>query len=161
MFGDLDKYLMVFFTGLLVTYLLTPACADWPRILAWSICPMRGARTSGPPPAAAAWPWCWGLHAACLLAVLFPWPHWQVRWISAGGKNLPWRPWCCRWSGRDDDVRGMRPLMKLGGQIAAPLVMWLSGTHFGHFLGHDLPAAGGLRAGGHLAGRHHQCVQFD
>jgi UDP-GlcNAc:undecaprenyl-phosphate/decaprenyl-phosphate GlcNAc-1-phosphate transferase len=39
-----------------------------------------------------------------------------------------------------DDVRGMRPTVKLSGQIAAALVMWFSGTRFGTFLGHDLPA---------------------
>ncbi len=38
-----------------------------------------------------------------------------------------------------DDIRGMKPLIKLGGQMAAALVMWFSGTRFGQLLGHDLP----------------------
>jgi UDP-N-acetylmuramyl pentapeptide phosphotransferase/UDP-N-acetylglucosamine-1-phosphate transferase len=39
-----------------------------------------------------------------------------------------------------DDVRGMRPLIKLGGQVAAALIMWFSGTRFGLLLGYNLPA---------------------
>jgi len=34
----------------------------------------------------------------------------------------------------------MKPWIKLGGQVAAALLMWFSGTHFGQLLGHDLPA---------------------
>jgi len=37
-----------------------------------------------------------------------------------------------------DDVRGMKPLIKLGGQVAAALIMWFSGVRFGQLLGHDL-----------------------
>jgi UDP-N-acetylmuramyl pentapeptide phosphotransferase/UDP-N-acetylglucosamine-1-phosphate transferase len=39
-----------------------------------------------------------------------------------------------------DDIRGLRPLLKLAGQIAAACIVCLSGTRFGNVLGLELPA---------------------
>ena len=140
MFGELDKYLLVFLTGLVVTYLLTPVV----RKLAFQCGvvdkpddrrPHKRITARGGGVAVVI-----GVHAACLVAVLFPWPH------SSGALDFGWWQKYALASlvllvvGVIDDVRGMKPLIKLGGQIAAALVMWFSGTHFGQFLGHDLPA---------------------
>jgi UDP-N-acetylmuramyl pentapeptide phosphotransferase/UDP-N-acetylglucosamine-1-phosphate transferase len=139
MFGELDKYLLVFLTGLLVTYLLTPVVrglahkygvVDKPDERR----PHKRITARGGGVAVVI-----GVHAACLLAVLFPWPQ------TGGALDFGWWQKYALASlvllvvGVIDDVRGMKPLIKLGGQIAAALVMWLSGTHFGTFLGHDLP----------------------
>jgi len=82
-----------------------------------------------------------GVHAACLAAVLFPGPK------LAGALDFMWWQKFALASlvllvvGVIDDVRGMRPLIKLGGQIAAALIMWFSGTRFGLLLGYNLPAS--------------------
>jgi UDP-N-acetylmuramyl pentapeptide phosphotransferase/UDP-N-acetylglucosamine-1-phosphate transferase len=140
MFGDLDKYLLVFLVGLVVTYLLTPAV----RCLAirFKVVDLPDARRPHKRPTARGGGVAvvLGVHAACLVAVLFPWPQ------LAGALDFVW------WEkfalatlvllvvGIVDDIRGMKPLIKLGGQIAAALLMWFSGTHFGQLLGHDLLA---------------------
>ena len=139
MFGEFDKYILVFLTGLLVTYLLTPVVrglahkygvVDKPDERR----PHKRITARGGGVAVVI-----GVHAACLVAILFPWTQ------SGGALDFGWWQKYALASlvllvvGVIDDVRGMKPLIKLGGQIAAALVMWLSGTHFGTFLGHDLP----------------------
>jgi UDP-N-acetylmuramyl pentapeptide phosphotransferase/UDP-N-acetylglucosamine-1-phosphate transferase len=81
------------------------------------------------------------VHAACLTTILFPWPP------LAGGLDFQWWERYALASlvllivGIIDDIRGMKPLVKLGGQVVAALIMWFSGTKFGQLLGHDLPVA--------------------
>jgi UDP-N-acetylmuramyl pentapeptide phosphotransferase/UDP-N-acetylglucosamine-1-phosphate transferase len=138
MFGDLDKYLLVFLTGLTVTYLLTPlvrslahryGVVDKPDARR----PHKRITARGGGVAVVI-----GVQVACLAAVAFPWPK------LAGGLDMIWWKWFALASlvllvvGVIDDVRGMKPLVKLSGQILAALVMWYSGTHFGKFLGHEL-----------------------
>jgi len=82
-----------------------------------------------------------GVQVACLLAVAAPWPN-----KLAGEFDLTW--W---WHfalastilfavGIIDDVRGMKPLVKLAGQTLAAALMAFSQTRFGTFLGYNLPA---------------------
>jgi len=133
MFGDLDKYILCFLVGLVVTYLLTPVVGvvDLPDARRPHTRPT--ARGGGVAVVL-------GVHAACLVAVLFPWPQ------LAGALNFVWWQKFALASlvllvvGVVDDVRGMKPLIKLGGQVTAALIMWCSGTRFGQLLGHDLPA---------------------
>jgi UDP-N-acetylmuramyl pentapeptide phosphotransferase/UDP-N-acetylglucosamine-1-phosphate transferase len=140
MFGDLDKYIVVFLTGLVVTYLLTPVVRS--MAIKFGVVDMPDARrphkrltARGGGVAVIL-----GVHAACLVAVLFPGPK------LAGALDLMWWQKFALASlvllvvGVIDDVRGMRPLIKLGGQVAAALIMWFSGTRFGLLLGYNLPA---------------------
>ncbi|HEU5396379.1 MAG TPA: hypothetical protein VFV81_04375, partial [Verrucomicrobiae bacterium] len=86
---------------------------------------------------------------ACLMAVAFPWPK------LGGGLDFAWWQRFALASlvlfavGVIDDVRGLKPVVKLGGQALTALLMALSGTHFGTYdpqthhatlMGHILPA---------------------
>jgi UDP-GlcNAc:undecaprenyl-phosphate/decaprenyl-phosphate GlcNAc-1-phosphate transferase len=139
MLGDLDKYILVFLTGLLVTYLLTPVVrsvaiqhgvVDRPSARR----PHKRVTARGGGLAVVI-----GVQAACIVAVAFPWPK------MAGGLDFAWWQRYAIASlillvvGVIDDVRGMKPLVKLGGQVLAALFMALGGTKFGQLLGHDLP----------------------
>jgi UDP-GlcNAc:undecaprenyl-phosphate GlcNAc-1-phosphate transferase len=140
MLGDFDKYLAVFLVGLVATYLLTPMV----RALAirFGVVDLPDARRPHKRPTARGGGLAvvLGVHIACLAVIFFPWPH------LAGGLDFNWWEKYALGSlvllvvGVIDDIRGMKPMIKLGGQVTAALVMWFSGTHFGKLLGHDLPA---------------------
>jgi len=140
MFGDLDKYVLVFLVGLAVTYLLTPVVRG--MAIRFGVVDLPDARRPHKRPTARGGGLAvvLGVHAACLVAVLFPWPK------VAGALDFGWWEKFALASlvlvvvGVIDDIRGMKPWIKLGGQIAAALLMWFSGTRFGQLLGHDLPA---------------------
>jgi len=141
MFGDFDKYIMVFLTGLLVSYLLTPV---WKSMaFRFGIVDLPNERRPHQRPTARGGGVALfiAVQLACLLAVTFPWPK------LAGEFGFAW--W---WHfaiassilfvvGVIDDVRGMKPLIKLAGQALAALVVSLFGTKFGLFLGYNLPPA--------------------
>src|SRR5882757_544607 len=124
MFGDLDKYILVFLTGLTVTYLLTPVVRG--LAIRFGVVDMPDARRPHKRPTARGGGVAvvLGVHAACLVAVLFPWPK------VAGALDFAWWQRFALASlvllvvGVIDDVRGMKPLIKLGGQATAALIMW-------------------------------------
>jgi UDP-N-acetylmuramyl pentapeptide phosphotransferase/UDP-N-acetylglucosamine-1-phosphate transferase len=140
MFGDLDKYIVVFLVGLVVTYLLTPVVRS--MAIRFGVVDLPDARRPHKSLTARGGGVAvvFGVHAACLVAVLFSGP------MLAGALDLVWWQKFATASlvllvvGVIDDVRGMRPLIKLGGQVAAALIMWFSGTRFGLLLGYNLPA---------------------
>jgi UDP-GlcNAc:undecaprenyl-phosphate GlcNAc-1-phosphate transferase len=140
MFGDLDKYVLVFLVGLVVTYLLTPMVRG--LAIRYGVVDQPDARrphkrTTARGGGVAV---VLGVHAACLAAVLIPWPQMN------GALNFVWWQKFALASlvllvvGVVDDIRGMRPLIKLGGQVAAAMIMWFTGTRFGLLLGHEIPA---------------------
>ena len=139
MFGDFDKYIIVFLTGLLVTYLLTPmvrslathyGVVDKPDARR----PHKRVTARGGGLAVVI-----GVQVACLVGLLFPGIQ------LPGGLDFAWWERFAFASlillvvGIIDDVRGMKPWIKLGGQVGAALFMALTGTRFGSLLGHDLP----------------------
>jgi len=140
MFGDLDKYVLVFLVGLTVTYLLTPVVRG--MAIRFGVVDLPDARRPHKRPTARGGGVAvvLGVHIACLVAVLFPWPK------VAGALDFDWWQKFALASlvlvvvGVIDDIRGMKPWIKLGGQVTAALLMWFSGTRFGQLLGHDLPA---------------------
>ena len=142
MFGDLGKYILVFLTGLLTTYLLTPLV----KMLAFrfGVIDTPSARRAHQRPTARGGGVALfiGVQMACLVAVGFPWPN-----KLAGDFDFKW------WQHFDmaalilfvvgiiDDVRGMKPLIKLAGQTLAAAVVAYYGTNFGPILGYNLPPA--------------------
>ena len=136
MFGDFDKYILVFLTGLLVTYLLTPVVKK--LAFRFSIVDMPNERRPHQRPTARGGGVALfiGVQAACLLAVTFP--------KLAGEFDFGWWLHFAMASsilfvvGIIDDIRGMKPLIKLAGQALAAFFISLS-TRFGYFMGYNLP----------------------
>lgn len=139
MFGHCELYLSVFLTGFGVTYLLTPLA----RRLAsrFGVVDRPDARRvhKQPTPRGGGIAVIVGVHAGCLLAVALPWV------AAAGGFSFHWWQRFALASlvllvvGLLDDVRGLPPWLKLGGQAAAALFMGLSETRFGSVFGWPLP----------------------
>lgn len=140
MFGDLDKYIMVFLVGLLVTYLLTPAVRR--LAIRLGMVDLPGARRPHQRPTARGGGLAvvLGVHAACLFAVLFPWPHLSNSLDFTWWRKFALASLILTVVGIIDDYRGLRPSVKLAGQITAALIMSFTGTRFGQLLGHDIPA---------------------
>jgi len=141
MFGNLDKYIAVWLTGLLATYLLTPLVRAAASRLGVVDLPDERRLHTRPTARGGGLAVVIGVHAACLLAVAFPWPK------AAGGLDfLWWRRFAVASVvlvvvGVVDDIRGLKPWVKLGGQATAAFCMFASGTRFGQLLGHGLPLA--------------------
>ena len=141
MFGDLDKYLLVFLTGLVVSYLLTPVVKK--LAFQFGVVDLPNARRPHQRPTARGGGVALfiGVQVASLLAVRFLWSDKLV-----GELDFVWW-WHFALSssvlfvvGIIDDVRGMKPLIKLGGQTLAASIMSLTVTKFGSLLGMNLPA---------------------
>ncbi|MGH7950564.1 MAG: hypothetical protein ACREFE_01390 [Limisphaerales bacterium] len=139
MFGDLDKYITVFLTGLVVTYLLTPMVRGLALRFGVVDLPNKRRPHKWPTARGGGIAVVFGVHIACLTAIIFPWHK------LAGGLDFAWWQRFALASlilvmiGVVDDIRGMKPLVKLGGQVLAALIMALTGTRFGQLLGHNLP----------------------
>ena len=140
MFGTLDKYIWVFLTGLLVSYLLTPVVKTLAFRFGVVDLPNQRRPHQRPTARGGGVALFIAVQAACLLAVAFPWPnklageldfHWW--WHFAAASSVLFIV------GIVDDVRGMKPLIKLGGQTLAALLMAIWGTHFGPVLNYNLP----------------------
>ena len=114
MFGNLDKYIVVFLTGLLGTYILTPLVRS--LALRYEIVDLPDARRPHrrPTPRGGGLAVVLGVHMACLMALVFPWPK------MAGGLDLVWYQHFTLASllllvvGMVDDVHGLGYLGKTG-----------------------------------------------
>jgi UDP-N-acetylmuramyl pentapeptide phosphotransferase/UDP-N-acetylglucosamine-1-phosphate transferase len=139
MFGDLDKYIAVSLTGLVTTYFLTPVVRGAACRLGIVDLPNERRPHKRPTARGGGLAVVIGVHLACLMAVAFPWPKlaggldfsWWLRFALASAVLVVVGVW--------DDIRGLKPWIKLGGQVLAALLMFASGTRFGQLLGHDLP----------------------
>src|ERR1035441_7119718 len=107
MFGDWDKYVLVFLAGLSVTYLLTPLVRG--MAIRFGVVDLPDARRPHKRPTARGGGVAVviGVHAACLVALLFPWSN------VAGTFNFDWWQKFALASlvlvivGVVDDIRGM------------------------------------------------------
>ncbi len=139
MFDGLDKYLAVFLTGFVVTYLLTPAVRS--LAVRFGVVDLPNERRPHKRPTARGGGLALviGVHAACLMALFFPWPKF------AGGLDFHWWRNFALSSlvllvvGLVDDIRGMKPLVKLAGQALAAGLAFASGARFGELFGWPLP----------------------
>ncbi len=139
MVNFLSKYIAVFLTGFTVSYFLTPV-VRWVAVR-FGIVDLPNERRPHKQPTARGGGLAvfLGFHAACLVAVLVPWP------TVAGTLDFAW--WqrfvlpsvVLLFVGLIDDIRGMRPLVKLGGQALAASLIFLGGARFGIVIGHQLP----------------------
>jgi UDP-N-acetylmuramyl pentapeptide phosphotransferase/UDP-N-acetylglucosamine-1-phosphate transferase len=141
MLPGFSQYLIVFLTGLGVTLLLTPLVKKWATLLGAVDQPNARRPHRRPTPRGGGFAVIIGVHAACLVALAFPWGQ------LAGGLNLKW------WghftlaslvllvTGVIDDVRGLRPLVKLTGQTLAAVIVTFSGVRFGKLFGLELAPA--------------------
>ena len=139
MFGDLDKYIAVFLTGLVVTYLFTPLVRAAARRFGVVDVPNERRPHKNPTARGGGLAVIIGVQAACLMALVFPWPK------LAGGLDLLWWQHFSLASlvllavGLVDDIRGLKPYVKLCGQAVAAGLMCLWGARFGTILGFELP----------------------
>jgi UDP-N-acetylmuramyl pentapeptide phosphotransferase/UDP-N-acetylglucosamine-1-phosphate transferase len=132
--------LLAFLIGLAVTYLLTPRVRSLALRLGAVDMPNERRPHKRPTPRGGGLAVVLGVQSAYLIALALS--ARQADWLNFGD----WAAFA-RASlvllviGILDDVRGLRPLVKLGGQVTAALIVWLSGTHFGTLFGHPLPAS--------------------
>lgn len=137
--GTLFKYPVVFAISLAVTYALTPLVT---RLAAkWGMVDMPDSRKihAFPTPRSGGIAVFAGVHAACAAIYLLPWPY------SSGNLDASWWRAVLFASGAllvvgiVDDVRGLKPWLKLSGQTAAAFIMLDAGWSFQILLGHQLP----------------------
>lgn len=139
MFGNLDKYIAVFLTGLVVTYFLAPMVRAVAARLGIVDLPNDRRPHQRPTARGGGLAVVLGVHAACLMALAFPWPE------VAGQLNLAWWEHFAMASavllviGLIDDIRGLGPWPKLAGQVLAGLLISFTGTRFGSLIGFELP----------------------
>lgn len=139
MFDGFDKYLAVLFTGFVVTYLLTPVVRS--LAVRFGVVDLPNERRPHKRPTARGGGLALviGFHAACLMALFFPWQKF------AGGLDFHWWRNFALSSlvllavGLVDDIRGMKPLVKLAGQALAAGLAFASGARFGELFGWPLP----------------------
>src|SRR6185437_16175453 len=139
MFGDFGKYIAVFVTGLVVTYLLTPLVRS--LAIRFHVVDMPNERRPHKRPTARGGGLAVviGVHAACLMALLFPWPQFAGHLAFQWWKSFALASIVLLVIGIIDDVRGLRPLIKLAGQAIAAGFIALSGARFGTLFGYELP----------------------
>lgn len=135
MFGDFDKYVGVFLTALLVTYLLTPLVRKQAIRLGVMDLPNERRPHKHPTARGGGLAVVIGFYAACLFALTM-WPgEVDLKWW----RNFVPGSLILLVIGLIDDARGVKAWKKLLGQIAAALFISLSGTHFGTIFGYTLP----------------------
>lgn len=131
--------LLAFLTGLALTYLLTP----WVRTLALRLgavdLPNERRPHKRPTPRGGGLAVVLGVQSAYLVALALSARHAEAsdygNWSAFALASM-----VLLVIGILDDVRGLRPLVKLGGQVMAALIVWLSGARFGRLFGFPLPA---------------------
>jgi len=141
MFGDLDKYIVVFLTGFFVTYFLTPLARKVALRLGIVDFPDDRRPHLKPTPRCGGIAVVIGAHAACLVALALPWARYArsldiVWWQHFASASL-----VLLILGLMDDVRGVRPWLKLIGQALAATLIFDSGTRIGAVAGYELPWA--------------------
>jgi len=139
MFGQFDRYIAVFLTALVVTYLLTPLVRQMARRFGVMDMPSERHPHKHPTARGGGLAVVIGVHAACLVALMFSGSGRRggfdsTWWLSFAPASL-----ILLAVGLIDDMRGLKAWTKLCGQIAAASLVSISGTRFGMLFGHELP----------------------
>lgn len=138
-FPPLVKYLAVWSVGFLITLLLTPLIRR--LMIHFGVVDVPDERRAhrAPTPRGGGLAVVAGFYGAAALALFYPW-----EW-SAGSLSASWLESFLVGSGilvavgLLDDVLGLKPMVKLLGQIAASSWMFFTGNGMGRLLGFDLP----------------------
>jgi UDP-GlcNAc:undecaprenyl-phosphate/decaprenyl-phosphate GlcNAc-1-phosphate transferase len=139
MFDTIEKYITVLLTGFVVTYLATPLVRTLALRVGAVDLPDARRPHKRPTPRGGGLAVVIGLYAACLVALLLSGN------ARPGGLDFTWWMMFLPSSlflvvvGVVDDVRGLKPGVKLAGQIIPAVGITLSGTRFGNLFGHQMP----------------------
>src|SRR5579884_763743 len=130
---------LAFLTGLAITYFLTPPIRALALRLGAVDLPNERRPHKRPTPRGGGLVVVVGVHGACLVVLAFSGPQ-----ENGGLVFVEWIPFALAsvvllLTGVLDDLRSLRPPVKLGGQVITALLMWLSGTRFGVLFGYHLP----------------------
>jgi UDP-GlcNAc:undecaprenyl-phosphate/decaprenyl-phosphate GlcNAc-1-phosphate transferase len=133
------KYLFVFFLGALVTYVLTPMIMRLAKGIGMIDLPDSRRIHRQPIPRGGGIAVFLGFHAACAAVFLLPWLPF------VGGLNAVW--WWRFFGlstlllivGFADDLKGLRPLVKLSGQALVAVLAFMLDMRVGKILGVALP----------------------
>ena len=137
--APIAKYVAVWSAGYLVTLLLTPLLRSLAIKAGVVDVPDERRAHQRPTPRGGGLALVIGFYAAALVALRFPW-----EW-SSGSLDAEWLHSFIFGSsvlvlvGLVDDIRGLKPLVKLFGQMVAASLMFGSGNGMGRLLGFDLP----------------------
>ncbi len=140
-FPALTKYLAVWSAAYLVTFLLTPLVRSLAKRVGAVDVPDERRTHQTPTPRGGGLALVLGFYAALFVAFGIPW-----EW-SAGALGTTWYQHFLVASGvlalvgLVDDIRGLKPLIKLFGQMVAASLMFASGHGMGQLLGFELPLA--------------------
>lgn len=135
----LAKYVAVWTAGFLTTLLLTPVVRTLATKMGMVDVPDERRAHSTPTPRGGGLAVVIGFYCAAMLALWYPW-----EW-SKGSLDTTWLRSFLLASGVltlvgiADDVRGLRPVVKLVGQMVAASLMFSTGHGMGRLLGFDLP----------------------
>lgn len=134
------KYVFVFLTGFVVTYLLTPLVRRFATALGMVDMPIARRIHSTPTPRAGGIAVFLGFHAACCACFLIPWLPFERNLMFSWWFNgfLPASLFVLCF-GLVDDFRGLSPRIKLLCQIAAAVIAWAVDIKFSVLLGIPLP----------------------
>lgn len=135
------KYAFVFFTGFLVTYLLTPVVRRIAATLGMVDMPVARRIHSVPTPRGGGMAVFFGFHAACAASFLVPWVPFERNLLLSWwlGSFLPASLFVLCF-GLVDDLKNLPPRAKLLCQVAAAAIAWAAGIRFSVLLDIALPA---------------------
>ena len=133
------KYPVIFCVGFIITFVLTPVVRRVAVKLGIVDLPDDRRIHEKPTPRCGGIAVFLGFHAACAVIFLIPWMpfhgylniHWWWRFLLVSSLLLA--------VGLVDDVKGIKPVAKLSGQLVAAVLLFVFDMRFGKILGFDIP----------------------
>lgn len=138
-FKPLAKYFLVWAVGFVATLLLTPLIRRLATVLGAVDVPDERRTHRTPTPRGGGLAVVIGFYAAALTAMSFAWDGRHVSMNAHWLQSFMISSFVLVVVGLLDDLRGLRPFTKLGGQALAAGLMFALGNSMGRLLGFDLP----------------------